>query len=165
MNLKYHILCIYRGDQDGLVPALPGGMVDIREDGTPETFNNTCKRELCEEAIHDDCNAIDELKCGLDNGTIVYTGIAPDPRNTNNAWIETCVIHAHIEESLAERILLRKDGTRCGETKGAFWLKATFENLTSSEFVKYALQAYMFEQFIFKTTGEQLRNCGEIDDE
>ena len=130
-NGKYAVLVIFRGDQEGFVPALPGGMVDA-VNGRVESYNRTLKRELCEEAINDDKKeAIKELKRAMDRGSVIYCGFVDDPRTTDNAWIETYCLHAHVEESVANALNLRTDGTMDKETKGAVWMDVTAENMAT----------------------------------
>jgi len=128
-NGKYAVLVIFRGDQEGFVPALPGGMVDVTN-GRVESYNRTLKRELCEEAINDDKKeAITQLKKAMDHGKVVYCGFVDDPRTTDNAWIETYCLHAHIDENVANGLNLRTEGTMDNETKGAVWMDFTADNM------------------------------------
>lgn len=69
--------------------AIPGGMVD-----PGEKVSVTLKREFTEEA----------LNCGVEqtvldnffsNGTEIYEGYVDDPRNTDNAWMETAAMNFH----------------------------------------------------------------------
>ena len=125
-----HVLCVLRADRKGFCPALPGGMVEIDpETGAPEGFGRTLERELFEEALQapgrEDFATADEVKRRLHDGTVLYTGIVHDPRNTRNAWIETIAVHAHLPTELALRCKLRVDGDDEGETRGAFWLRVT----------------------------------------
>ena len=116
----HQVLVVYRADQAGMVPALPGGMVDLLPSGEPETFTRTCQRELCEEAVDEGAAAAAEaVKEALANGKVVYTGVVHDPRNTKHAWIETCVVHAHLDESVAAALKLREANE---EAKGVAWL-------------------------------------------
>jgi ADP-ribose pyrophosphatase len=55
--------------------AIPGGMVD---DG--EAVHQTLSRELFEET---------GLKLDFSEALFVYQGVVDDPRNTDNAWMET----------------------------------------------------------------------------
>lgn len=75
---------------------IPGGMVD-----TGETVHNTTRREFFEEALSImnqtnaelvQCTKLNKL---FSDGNIIYKGYVDDPRNTDNAWIETAVIHYH----------------------------------------------------------------------
>ena len=120
------ILVVYRGDQEGLVPALPGGMVDVLPDGTLETFTRTCQRELCEEAVDDAAReAARAVQDALAKGTVVHAGYVAEPRTTDHAWIETCAIHAHLDDATADALRLRTTGTADGECKGALWMDAS----------------------------------------
>lgn len=77
--------------------AIPGGMVDAGD-----TVSATLKREFGEEAMnsleapeHERKSiekAIAELfRCGIE----VYRGYVDDPRNTDNAWMETVAVNFH----------------------------------------------------------------------
>ncbi|XP_077995525.1 ADP-ribose pyrophosphatase, mitochondrial-like [Glandiceps talaboti] len=77
--------------------AIPGGMVD-----SGDTVSATLKREFGEEAMNSmeapDSEkkviekAVSELfKCGRE----VYRGYVDDPRNTDNAWMETVAVNFH----------------------------------------------------------------------
>ncbi|KAL3927309.1 MAG: hypothetical protein SGPRY_002879, partial [Prymnesium sp.] len=61
--------------------AIPGGMVDAGEQ-----------------------SLIDQL---FKQGEIVYQGYVDDPRNTDNAWIETTAFHFHCSEELGELLNLK----------------------------------------------------------
>ncbi|OQR74928.1 deoxyhypusine hydroxylase-like [Tropilaelaps mercedesae] len=76
--------------------AIPGGMVD-----PGETVSATLKREFMEEAMNNlknkgitvqQRNKINEF---FRQGTEIYKGYVDDPRNTDNAWLETVVINFH----------------------------------------------------------------------
>ena len=79
--------------------AIPGGMVDAGEN-----ISSTLKREFMEEtmnALEKSNNEIEELEASIDkffsNGDEMYNGYVDDPRNTDNAWIETCATNFHDE--------------------------------------------------------------------
>lgn len=85
--------------------ALPGGMVDPGENVT-----STIKREFSEEALNttikseQECKEISEKIDNLFvNGQVIYQGYVDDPRNTDNAWMETVAMNFHDElgDSLA----------------------------------------------------------------
>jgi ADP-ribose pyrophosphatase len=80
VTLRLQLLVIERKDSGQ--KALPGGMVD---DG--ETITTTVARELFEETG----STLD-----FDQSTVIYAGIVDDPRNTDNAWMETTVLHKHL---------------------------------------------------------------------
>ena len=95
-------------------------MVDLLPSGEPETFTRTCQRELCEEAVDEGAaTAAKAVKEALARGAVVYTGPVDDPRNTKHAWMETCVLHAHLDEDVARALKLREANE---ETKGVAWL-------------------------------------------
>jgi ADP-ribose pyrophosphatase len=81
--------------------AIPGGMVDAGESG-----GQTHGRELREET-------------GVDlpfaRAHLVYHGYCDDRRNTDNAWMESTVLHCHIEDpSIEPRVV---DPNEVEETK------------------------------------------------
>lgn len=88
---------ILRGDTKEW--ALPGGMVDANED-----VSLTLRREFSEEAM-DGLSISAEERAKLDakvaenfkNGKDVYRGYVDDPRNTDNAWMETVAVNFHDE--------------------------------------------------------------------
>ncbi|GBM57261.1 ADP-ribose pyrophosphatase, mitochondrial [Araneus ventricosus] len=75
--------------------AIPGGFVDPKE-----ASSSAVLRELFEEAINVK-KLSDEVQMSLKeffkNGRQVYRGYVDDPRNTDNAWIETTAINFHDE--------------------------------------------------------------------
>lgn len=79
--------------------AIPGGMVE-----TGDTVNDTLKKEFGEEALAQlemDPKTRAETKAQIDNlfskagGVDIYSGYVDDPRNTDNAWMETVVKNFH----------------------------------------------------------------------
>merc|ERR1719189_3146489 len=77
--------------------ALPGGMVD-----PGEHVSVTLRREFMEEALDSgtlgskDKDTIEkQLKTFFDNGKEIYKGYVDDPRNTDNAWMETVAYLFH----------------------------------------------------------------------
>ncbi|XP_018570903.1 ADP-ribose pyrophosphatase, mitochondrial [Anoplophora glabripennis] len=80
--------------------ALPGGMVDPNEQ-----VSQTLRREFLEEALNSleaskDQSKKDEdmIKRFFQNGVVIYKGYVDDPRNTDNAWMETVAINFHDED-------------------------------------------------------------------
>lgn len=80
--------------------AIPGGMCD-----PGEKVSQTLKREFMEEAT--DCLGSNEaqrkqieehLKEFFENGNEIYKGYVDDPRNTDNAWMETIAYNFHDED-------------------------------------------------------------------
>lgn len=79
--------------------ALPGGMVDCEE-----LVSNTLKREFMEEAMNllekSEGEAVKiklEIEEVFKKGVEVYRGYVDDPRNTDNAWMETVATLFHDE--------------------------------------------------------------------
>ncbi len=77
---RLQLLVIQRKDSGQ--KALPGGMMD-----EGEATAATVSRELFEET---------GAKLDFNVATIVFTGVVDDPRNTDNAWMETTVLHKHL---------------------------------------------------------------------
>jgi 8-oxo-dGTP pyrophosphatase MutT (NUDIX family) len=107
--------------------AIPGGMVEYGADGRSEALSATLRRELLEEAGGVKEGAVSEILPCIDfesmfaedvspelaptmveeifkRGYKIYEGYSDDPRNTNNAWIETEVV-------LGRTFRLKTDGT------------------------------------------------------
>ncbi|XP_001603303.2 ADP-ribose pyrophosphatase, mitochondrial isoform X1 [Nasonia vitripennis] len=79
--------------------AIPGGMVDPGEKVT-----TTLRREFMEEAMNSLEKNPDELKNAekvitefFQEGEEIYKGYVDDPRNTDNAWMETVAYNFHDE--------------------------------------------------------------------
>lgn len=72
----YQLLVIERNDTPGIY-ALPGGMKDENE-----FISTTVTRELKEET---------NIILDINNSQLIYSGYVNDKRNTDHAWIETCV--------------------------------------------------------------------------
>ncbi|XP_018319070.1 ADP-ribose pyrophosphatase, mitochondrial-like isoform X2 [Agrilus planipennis] len=80
--------------------AVPGGMVD-----PGEQVSITLKREFMEEAMNSLQSSPGQLEKNkqmvekfFNTGEIVYKGYVDDPRNTDNAWIETVAANFHDED-------------------------------------------------------------------
>ncbi|XP_043597388.1 ADP-ribose pyrophosphatase, mitochondrial isoform X2 [Bombus pyrosoma] len=83
--------------QDSGEWAIPGGMVD-----PGETVSRTLKREFMEEAMNSlkrDRAENEELEKSMrkffEQGEEIYKGYVDDPRNTDNAWMETVALNFH----------------------------------------------------------------------
>ncbi|XP_054932198.1 ADP-ribose pyrophosphatase, mitochondrial isoform X3 [Dermacentor andersoni] len=79
--------------------AIPGGMVD-----PGELVNATLRREFYEEAMNSlslsekDKRSLERsLESFFSKGVEVYKGYVDDPRNTDNAWMETVAYNFHDE--------------------------------------------------------------------
>ena len=77
--------------------AIPGGMVDAGDN-----VSLTLKKEFSEEALNSiemDINMRQSVKKNLDDlfthGIELYKGYVDDPRNTDNAWMETVAVNFH----------------------------------------------------------------------
>jgi ADP-ribose pyrophosphatase len=81
--------------------ALPGGMVDVGE-----SVSVTVRREFAEEAGHHLADPVlharfEQLSARLfSSGQVVYRGYVDDPRNTDNAWMETTAFHFHCDAEM-----------------------------------------------------------------
>ncbi|ESO95373.1 hypothetical protein LOTGIDRAFT_117098 [Lottia gigantea] len=79
--------------------AIPGGMVDAGE-----VVSQTLRREFGEEALNTleaDSSEKKHIEQSLDrlfhSGTEIFKGYVDDPRNTDNAWMETVAMNFHDE--------------------------------------------------------------------
>lgn len=86
----YQLLAIERADTPGIW-ALPGGMQD-----TNECISRTVTRELKEET---------NLILDIEHAQFIYSGYVNDPRNTDHAWMETCVYLFNINEEQRQLLL------------------------------------------------------------
>jgi ADP-ribose pyrophosphatase YjhB (NUDIX family) len=89
-KMCFEFIGVLRKDTTPPMWAIPGGMVDAGE-----TFSDTLKREFVEEvASKCDEKIIDKI---FSDGKSIYKGMVyNDPRTTDDAWIETAVVHYHI---------------------------------------------------------------------
>lgn len=92
--------------------ALPGGMVD-----PGEVISTTLKREFMEEALDllqksekDVIQIRKEIEKIFNEGIEVYRGYVDDPRNTDNAWMETIATLFHDEKGVNVGILKLQAG-------------------------------------------------------
>lgn len=101
--------------------AIPGGMVD-----PDEVVITTLRREFMEEAL-DSLNLEDAEKAELESamstffekGDEIYKGYVDDPRNTDNAWIETVVVNFHDEDGSTVGKMNLKTGD---DVSGVKWM-------------------------------------------
>lgn len=105
-GVLFQMVAIQRKDTGNW--AIPGGMVD---DG--ELVSETLRREFTEEAgAQTDVVAQAKFEDALDvifaeGGKELYRGYVDDPRNTDNAWMETTVYLFYIkDDALASQLTL-----------------------------------------------------------
>ncbi|KAL0117326.1 hypothetical protein PUN28_010288 [Cardiocondyla obscurior] len=118
--------------------AIPGGMVDLNE-----AISTTLMREFMEEALNflemndaDRKTLQDSIKEFFTKGDEVYKGYVDDPRNTDNAWMETVAKNFHDEENDVVGKLALKAGD---DARNVRWMDINKEiNLYAnhSEFIK-----------------------------
>jgi ADP-ribose pyrophosphatase len=136
--------------------ALPGGMVD---DG--ETVSETVRREFGEEAANQptaalqvQCNRLlDELFAPSPPSPLsrtnreVYRGYVDDPRNTDNSWMETCVMHYHCASELGHLLPLH-EGDDAAEVRWLDTDSPEMKTLYAShcDYVRMALEVFLKEQ-------------------
>lgn len=107
--------------------ALPGGMVD-----KGERLSGAAARELKEEA---------GLDLDMSKAKKVYEGYVDDPRNTDNAWMETAAYHLHLTPEEAENSIVVA-GDDATDVK---WMPIDLENINTlyashSDLVKQAVE-------------------------
>ncbi len=100
---KLQVLAVLR--EDARQWALPGGFVDRGEEPL-----NALTRELKEET-----GAVVDMR----QGETVYKGYVDDPRNTDNAWIETVAMHVHVSYEQSRQLI---SSDRKEENIVASWL-------------------------------------------
>jgi ADP-ribose pyrophosphatase len=111
----FEIVVIERSDTHEW--AIPGGMVDEGED-----VSQTVEREFMEEA---------GASLNMSGAELVYQGYVDDPRNTDNAWMETTAKHLHLDGELASQLSLQAGD----DAKAVRWLDVNpeaLENLYAS---------------------------------
>ena len=118
-NKGLQIVAIQR--KDTLEWALPGGMVDAGE-----SASQAAKREFEEEAaaFENEADKISFKKMTeylFSNGEMVYRGCVDDPRNTDNAWMETTAFHFHCSPQLG-MMMQRLEAGDDAEPGTAIWL-------------------------------------------
>eukprot|EP00514_Thraustochytrium_sp_LLF1b_P010458 CAMPEP_0184559304 /NCGR_PEP_ID=MMETSP0199_2-20130426/46359_1 /TAXON_ID=1112570 /ORGANISM="Thraustochytrium sp., Strain LLF1b" /LENGTH=1234 /DNA_ID=CAMNT_0026956591 /DNA_START=1 /DNA_END=3705 /DNA_ORIENTATION=+ len=128
-NGKLQVVAIQRKDNN--LWALPGGMVDAGESVSMAT-----RREFREEAGNLDLNETetkqyhDALDKVFSDGKPIYKGYVDDPRNTDNAWMESTFTLFHCDEKLGGALRLG-----AGDDAGAVkWLDVDEENLHFGNF-------------------------------
>jgi ADP-ribose pyrophosphatase len=107
--------------------ALPGGMVD-----KGEILTRAASRELKEETGVDS---------DLSTATKIYEGYVDDPRNTDNAWMESAAYHFHLSSEQAAKVEMQAGD----DADDAQWVTITDEFLNKmyashSSLVRLALK-------------------------
>uniref|UniRef100_A0A1B6JVS0 Nudix hydrolase domain-containing protein n=1 Tax=Homalodisca liturata TaxID=320908 RepID=A0A1B6JVS0_9HEMI len=87
---------------------IPGGMVH-----PGESVVTAGKREFFEEVLAYEPNRLGVLHEFFSDGVEIYKGYVDDPRNTDNAWVETIAIHYHDSEQLFDSITLMAGDDAC----------------------------------------------------
>jgi ADP-ribose pyrophosphatase len=120
------MIAIVREDLDQV--AIPGGMT-----GHGEKVSGTLARELCEETLGKQEHAGSTLQekelqdLFEQRATPVYRGYVDDPRNTDNAWMETQAFHLHLTPEEASKLNLKE---------GSDAKKVSWEPVTSAMLAK-----------------------------
>ncbi|CAF2120757.1 unnamed protein product [Rotaria magnacalcarata] len=102
-NKALEIILISRRDTGAL--ALPGGMVD-----PGEYTLETVKREFIEEAMNANPDATKQIEELFKKTITIYKGYIDDPRNTDNAWMESEAINMHDETGELTKDLILEAG-------------------------------------------------------
>ncbi|XP_040927694.1 ADP-ribose pyrophosphatase, mitochondrial isoform X2 [Betta splendens] len=119
--------------------AIPGGMVD-----PGEQVSLTLQREFSEEALNSLSASPSEkeeilkriIKLFKSSGFQVYKGYVDDPRNTDNAWMETVAVNFHDESGNSVSELPLQAGDDAGQVQ---WVDV------DSSFPLYASHSYFLE--------------------
>jgi len=125
--------------------AIPGGMVDAGE-----TVSLTLSREFSEEALNS-LQLTSQQKTVIQNHikklfnnptTTIYKGYVDDPRNTDNAWMETvCVLYHDADGKLTENLNLDAGD----DAKDVRWMKI---DLKDPNFKLYASHKEFIEKAV-----------------
>ena len=101
-----------------------------------EHVSTTLKREFAEEANAESNKAEinDKLSELFADGETIFVGYVDDPRNTDNAWMETTAVHFHISDPVLAHGLTLNAGD---DAQSVRWLdiddaKPEFKNLYAS---------------------------------
>jgi ADP-ribose pyrophosphatase len=106
---QFEMLAVQRRDNGQW--AIPGGMVDKGEE-----VARTLARELREET---------GVSLDMGRGRLIYRGYVDDPRNTDNAWMETTAKHLHLTPETADAMNL----TAGSDARAVRWLPLTAETV------------------------------------
>ncbi|XP_033624226.1 transient receptor potential cation channel subfamily M member-like 2 isoform X2 [Asterias rubens] len=104
--------------------AIPGGMVE-----PGDVVSATLKREFGEEALGSMEKSMDEvallakkIEDLFSNGVEIYKGYVDDPRNTDNAWMETVAMNFHDEDGTSVSLLELQAGD---DAQGVRWQRVS----------------------------------------
>jgi len=109
--------------RDANIWAMPGGMVDGKE-----AANHASCREFFEEACAwknptEHAKVKEKLeKLFMEDAAVGYVGYVDDPRNTDNAWMETSCFHVHVNDKAILKNLKLEAGD---DAKDAKWIKVS----------------------------------------
>lgn len=100
--------------------ALPGGTVKAEETFPTHLRNEFCAEALCSQSASEDEKQVmtERLEQLLANGIPVYKGYVDDPRNTDNAWMETIAVNFHDDTGLILDTVHFKTGS---DARGLQW--------------------------------------------
>jgi len=102
------MVAIQRSDTDEW--AIPGGMVDPGKNVFATEKEKLVKRKFMEKAGNVPQDQKENFKVLVSElfslGDVVYSGCVDDPRNTDNAWMETTAFHFHCNENLGKMLPL-----------------------------------------------------------
>ncbi|XP_077976552.1 ADP-ribose pyrophosphatase, mitochondrial-like isoform X2 [Styela clava] len=122
--------------------AIPGGMVDAGE-----KVSLTLKREFGEEALNSlkysekDKKALEKSFSNLfSKGHEIYSGYVDDPRNTDNAWMETTAVNFHDKDGTSFAKMPLEGGD---DARSARWMD-----------VSSSLKLYASHSSFLKSTAE-----------
>ncbi|XP_059176213.1 ADP-ribose pyrophosphatase, mitochondrial-like [Physella acuta] len=106
--------------------AIPGGMVD-----PGENISATLRREFGEEALNsmqvspkEKDRMLKAIDTVFNNGTLIYKGYVDDPRNTDNAWMETVAMNFHDDDGSSVGMLKLHAGS---DAAGVKWMELNHE--------------------------------------
>ena len=68
--------------------------------------------------------AVSQVAALFESGKEVYRGYVDDPRNTDNAWMETTAMHFHCEQEMGEMLYLEVRGHCIVGGGGGPWVVA-----------------------------------------
>jgi ADP-ribose pyrophosphatase len=138
-NGKLSFIAIQRGDTNEW--ALPGGMVEAGD-----SISTTIRKEFGEEAM-DSMGMTDDEKQIMDKTVKdlfrqekeVYRGYVDDPRNTDNAWMETVAMHVHVTPEITNTFKLKAGD----DAKKVMWKEYTQDIMlyaSHAEFMNAAIK-------------------------